>query len=379
MKVLLVIPDPAGNPGDEVICRGILTLIERNLSITSPDYYYFESEDEGRRSRNESVLETNFDVLIISGTPWLWDLCTYSNKYRELRQLIAINPSAKLIALGIGACVPIHCGAELICDKADVVADLKDIWGKFALITTRDKVASETLSTCAIPHVSDYCPSILAFPSPSASERRIVSRRSALVFYLPQAGISRESLSSAFIEHYVDMQIALARSNNFDLACLLPVEKEYLSDRLGVAPETVELLTSASDILRFVKCRPLVITGRVHVAIPTHIGGGTACLMPVDTRYLTAMSVGVHIFWRYGPYFPAAKLKPRLLFSFLRKVRKRDLLLPLAFTSILSRLPDIDAYQDRMGQLLISATSGDFKSDVQRVDKEPDPGGQQDK
>ena len=69
MKVLLVIPDPAGNPGDEVIRKGVLTLIERSFSVTSPDYYYFESENAARRSRNESVLETHFDVIIICGTP----------------------------------------------------------------------------------------------------------------------------------------------------------------------------------------------------------------------------------------------------------------------------------------------------------------------
>lgn len=353
----MIIPDPAGNPGDEIIRRGILAILEGNLGVTFLDYYCFESPDPARSARNERNLRARFDVLVVCGTPWLWDRCTRSRKYRELTQLIECNPTAQLIALGIGACVPFHCDAQLICADPAVVADLKAIWSRFALITTRDRIASEVLTTCAVPHVADYCPSTLAFPRTSAVARRQKSRRGALVFYLPQVGISRESLPSPFLDHYVDMQIALARRKRLDLACLLPAEREYLAHRLGVDLEAVELLKSASDILRFVADRPLVITGRVHVAIPTHVGGGTACLMPVDSRYLTAVPVGVRILWRYGQYFPAAQLQPRRLRSLFREIRTRDLLLPLVSSSILHRQPDVAAFQERMGQLLVSVSA----------------------
>ena len=352
MRVLFIVPSPDANPGDAIIFGGISKLINTSMAVTFSECYYFEAPSAKIIDQNRQVTLREFDALIVCGTPWLWDKCVGSRKYEELRYLLNRYRHTKKIALGIGACLPFHFGKDLICADATIAAALRDFWQTFDLITTRDRLASEILNACGVTTHHTCCPSILSTSGYGGqAPKRHTPNRGALVFYLPQAGISRESLPEDFVDDYVSMQLALAAAKNLDIACLTETEAKYLGQRLKVDASTIRILSNADDIHAFVEGRKLLVTGRVHVAIPALMSRCDAYLLPVDSRYRTAAELGVGILWRYGTKFPVIRIKPVPLRSLAREIRKSDILIPVGMRPLPSR-PDRTEYLAKVSALI---------------------------
>ncbi len=352
MNMLFIIPDPAANPGDTIIRHGVIELLGSCLGSCSPDYYYFESDRPELVEHNAAILQKDYDLLVVCGTPWLWDHCISSRKYRELQGLLSAFASATKIALGIGACLPFGETSKLLCRDQATVAGLQNVWEQFALITTRDRLAATILRKCGIPHHSDFCPSVLAVAHHDRQGASYVhaggKRKGGLVFYTPQHGISRTVLPREFVRQYLEMQISLARNHDLEVACLLPHERDYLAD---IFPDRdIAILDRAEKIIAFVANRETVITGRVHVAIPAFLAGAATFLLPVDSRYRTAAELGIPILWRYKTFFPIGRLRPRLFLSLLGSMRLTDLLLSPG-TKPASQSLDLEAYRERHRRL----------------------------
>lgn len=355
MRVLFVVPSPDANPGDEVIFSGISRLIDESIVVASKGYFYLEAQTPDVIEGNRKLLLDDFDLLIVCGTPWLWDNCVPSRKYEELGRLLKRYAGSRKIALGIGACVPFHHGKDLVFADEHAATALRDIWQQFDLITTRDDIAADILTACGVPSHHEFCPSVLGFRfCQDRSRSRPKSRRGALIFYLPQFGISRESLPDDFIDDYVKMQLTIAAAKNLELACLLDSEAEYLAYRLKIALGSIPLLGNADAIYRFVADKPLVVTGRVHVAIPALMAGCRACLLPVDSRYRTAAELGVRILWRYRSHFPVMRIRPVPMRSLWREVRVSDFVGPVGMPMWAAR-PGLSEYLHRMTGLIRAA------------------------
>lgn len=355
MKVLFVVPSPDANPGDEVTFSGISRLIDESIVVASRGFFYLEAQTPDVIEDNRQLLLDDFDLLVVCGTPWLWDHCVPSRKYEELGRLLTRYGGSRKIALGIGACVPFHHGKDLVCADEHAAKALRDIWRQFDLITTRDDIAADILNACGVPCHHEFCPSVLGFSSiQDRSRPPRKSRRNALIFYLPQVGISRGSLPDDFLDDYVKMQLNIAAARKLELACLLATEAEYLAHRLQVTLGSIPVLGSADAIYRFVADKPLVVTGRVHVAIPALMAGCRACLLPVDSRYRTAAELGVRILWRYKSHFPVIRIRPVPMRSLWREIRVSDFLGPVGMPMWAAR-PRLNEYLRRMTGLIRTA------------------------
>jgi len=119
-----------------------------------------------------TVLKERADTLCLVGTPWFWDLCEQSKKYRWLEEQIN-RPRARkkrLVAVGIGACLPLGRGLDLLCKPATIAA-CRRIWGRFEKIFVRDTLALDFLQEIGVWAERLPCPSVLC-PLSNVTEPR---------------------------------------------------------------------------------------------------------------------------------------------------------------------------------------------------------------
>lgn len=342
MKALLVVPMPDANAGDGVIEDGVCALLDECFPGIAVHRYYIESPtataDDIAGASGDRLALDGYSLLVVCGTPWLWDRCEESRKYADLSALVDAMPRATKIALGIGACLPLLSDPSLLINVPATMRRLRELWQHFALITVRDSFAKSILDAAGVPSLAVPCPSVLAGERIAALKPQApVKRNAAIVVYAPQLGISRDALTPEFVGDYLAAQLAFASTPNVDVACILPTEAEWVANALGRPLAQVGVLADRQSIYRYVGNRPLLITGRIHVAIPAFMAGTRCYVLPVDTRYRTAQELGVPICWRIGGYLPVARLPHESWRDLLRLIGWRSLLIPPSVQWLLQR------------------------------------------
>lgn len=208
--------EPGINPGDLVVELGVRTL--------------------GLRP----------DDVIIAGTPWLWDGCERSAKYKLLAEIAAL-PGRK-VALGIGSCLRLGLGIEQHLPHASPT--IADCWRMFDVITTRDSIAHEWLNALGIDNALLPCPSVL-------SGIGDVHVHAGSTIYV---GIDPDDIpENCHVLHY-------GRGNY---------------DEAGIR-----------SLFDFIGSHETIITDRVHSAVPFG-GRRRIAIKPRDSRYLTATLIGI--------------------------------------------------------------------------------------
>ena len=103
LNICLVIPEYSTNLGDTIIRFGIEVLLRdffKRYNITI-NPYHFVFKNPSNYLENEK-----FELIVICGTPWIWDKCEVSEKYYHLVCFLNKHPESIKIALGIGSCFP---------------------------------------------------------------------------------------------------------------------------------------------------------------------------------------------------------------------------------------------------------------------------------
>lgn len=220
------------------------------------------------------------NLLVLCGTPWIWDQCTKSAKYGDLVKVLSLSDAPK-IAAGIGTCFPLGFDCNTIEQAHTFMPGLENIFSAFSSITVRDKFAQKICELVKLRSNLLCCPAVFAneylHPLTHKPDKDI------LFFYAPQFGLSRSILSEDFTRHYIDLQVDYATSNSAEVLCINPHEAQAV-EKMGLKPD---LLTSPEQVGERLLAARTLLSGRVHGCMFTAGLDISAALLPVDTRYMT--------------------------------------------------------------------------------------------
>lgn len=308
MKILLFHPVKSTNTGDHIILQGTERILKEAFGDVEFIYQEFESS-------SWKLEKYDVDLLVVSGTPWFWQQCCASVKYKQLEYVVELYKDVKKVGLGLGSCytlttniLPQFIYPSKTSDvdwRKDDYRGIQKSFGKFDLLLTRDLVAQKLLETAGIESYETICPAVFAY------EGHITAPdlwKPLLIFQNPEVSVSRESCDEDFTKQYVDFQFKLAEKYNMEVRTASPVDSDYLRDvkkfkcereNEGGKPYSTWIKNSIELFEVLIRHNP-VVSCRVHEAIPSRTLGNLTFILPMDTRFLTATKIGVIPLWTYG-------------------------------------------------------------------------------
>lgn len=296
MRILYIHPIDSGNAGDKVILAGCRSLLDEAFGFHESIYCSIE-KGEKDDSYLEEFEKEHFDLLVVSGTPWIWDMCEKSKKYGVLSRMVLMAEAkkAKMIALGIGSCFPLATNTLLNHftgnHKEETRESLKALYSKFNLVITRDQIAQICMNTIETESFLAPCPAcFMDYPESNKTGMP------ALVFYNPGKGLSADSFDDFFLRSFIECQVQfINRMHPFVLTMSVADHRWLIQNGFRTT-----LINGPIQLISALKSVPFVLSGRVHAAIPARMMGISTVILPVDTRYLTAAYVGAMPFFPYG-------------------------------------------------------------------------------
>lgn len=276
-KVLYYHPLRGPNLGDDVTFNGAVQLLEKAIGKHEITTYYTENPEN---VPTDEVKKT--DMLVLAGTPWLWDRCEESPKYQAFNKIVDAFKNKPKLALGIGNGYPLK---YIPPENKDVA----EVWKKFDFIATRDSIASGMLTSAGIDNLYTFCTSAYA----PIYEKKGISineeSRPTVVFYDPAIGLAKSVLPVQFCEIYKDYMHRIIRKYNAKVMVISQEEK----DGLLVHGIEAYLPKNIWDITDYLYGSRFVLSGRVHSAIPSAMLGIPTYIMPIDSRWYTTIPFGV--------------------------------------------------------------------------------------
>lgn len=254
----------------------------------------------------------NIDLIVLAGSPWIWNGCIKSKKYKLITDALQRWPKAKVVGLGIGSCF-----SKLVYDdmkffnpehffKSDAdgiyKSKLEAIFSRFNYVLVRDSFAGYILNHCNIDYKYSYDTSIFTHHKLGKKENQ--GHKKVLFFYDPTMGISKKDLGFDGAK-YIDYQIDWALENKADVYCNSINEKGLLESRGVKVSFSVDLDFLSAKFVEYDE----MLSGRVHMAILGFMSGiPKIVLFPVDTRFMTALKFGIDIKFM-GEEFKYEKVK----------------------------------------------------------------------
>ena len=265
------------NPGDTITDLGVRALMHRGFGLHHGVQVMLRDEVDV----DQYVLPPS-DVLVVSGTPWLWDRFDESEKVRNLLLFLEGDNSTVRIALGIGSCYLSGYGPG-----PEARAAVDKVFGSFDAVLCRDPLAWEiahgSLGDRALlrPCPSVFAPHALGVVADPTEDL-------ALVFVDPF-----HCFGSGYLDPEVQRRVALVQDDLLNAGaqalCMTDVDEQAYRARHGV-PACAS--RHPQTILEFLGRFSRVVSGRVHGAVPARALGCTVDLLPLDSRALTATLVG---------------------------------------------------------------------------------------
>jgi len=280
-SVLLVGPNPVAT-NDGVIIRGIDNLLYLlNLGSLSPFVRMYHVLDDHDQEEPYNSLG-NMDIIIVCGTPFVYDKMETSNKFRNLAKIFAMSPKARKILLGIGSCFCLHHDPIQLLTE-DTRRAVQEHWGD-ALIICRDKVAKLCLEYLLERDVHYLpCPGFWALhPRFNVPIHWARKKETAVMWYDPNVGIA--SVCEDGWDAYIYTLRKSFSITDYPVYCQLPEEVESFHKYFG---GTCTLLTNPMDHLSVIPKYKHWITGRVHTALPASASGHIVTPIAIDTRMNT--------------------------------------------------------------------------------------------
>ena len=305
MKIVLLHPVKSTNTGDLVILKGAENLLKEAYGEVE---FLYQDLDGGLKPQAA-------DLFVVSGTPWFWEVCHRSEKYEKLKNVLELYPKAKKVGLGLGACYPLTTNTfskYIYPDPAavkqgfgdwrlDDIQRIQNRFEKFDLLITRDRVAQEVLKTAGLESHETVCPACFAF---DVRQNKVLDFKPLLIFQDPAKGVSKVACDKDFSEQYTSFQMALHEKFNMDIVTSSPVDCDWLRDVAELKSEIDRPYSSwmrnVPDLLGVLESHNPIVSCRVHDAIPARMMGKLTYILPMDTRYLTAVKVGAMPMCTYG-------------------------------------------------------------------------------
>ncbi|MEZ5964211.1 MAG: hypothetical protein R3F56_10235 [Planctomycetota bacterium] len=265
------------NPGDTITDLGVRALVSAMFGVHHATQVMLRDDVDVSRY----VLAPS-DILVVSGTPWLWDGFRDAPKARHLAALLARDRSSLRLALGIGSCyLP---GAT---PPANTAAGIEHLFGAFDAVVCRDALAYELCRPVlgARAHLR-ACPSVHAAAALGIEGR--AREELALVYVDPLHCFGSDYVPADVQRQVAQKQVELLRQGAHAV-CMTAVDARSFRARFG-EPHCAD--RSPRAILRTLAKYRRVVSGRVHGAVPARALGAEVEIFPLDSRVLTATLVG---------------------------------------------------------------------------------------
>lgn len=326
MKIGIIHPKDSHNAGDKVILQGCMELLSKAYGTFTPvycdfDYGGFYADNVSTWSLDElhyalsNVVKTKIylddfisqqlDMVVVSGTPWIWDMCFKSDKYRKLKYIVEnLSAETKLVGLGLGSCFPLATNTmSMYATHPEKLNFLKrgvgDIFNTFDLITSRDTIAHETFKAIGVNNLEHhYCPANFIHINGIALSKS----KPVLVFYNPFHGISASVTDKVFADDYIQYQVEFIKRYKPRIITMDKEDKDWLVDHNFTTWEDTNCIwvKEVSELIASLADASFVLSGRIHAAIPAMLMGKSTYIMPIDTRYLTTSKTGIRPLWTWG-------------------------------------------------------------------------------
>jgi hypothetical protein len=276
-KVLYYHPVGFPNIGDDITFHGSVNIMKS--AIGDHDINIFFTEDLALLTDEKLKELSQMDILVLGGTPWLWDRCELSVKYLCFKKVLELFNNKPKIALGIGSCYALNLYPN------EYVSELKSIWESFNFISTRDSIASSYLCLLGVYNYNTFCTSSF-YPNYKYSIR---NNELGVVFYNPKEGVSQGVLTPEYIDNYNNYQISIIKKYSATAFVLTNEEQNFLRNHNIEAHKFVDHF----DVINKLSTVSTLVSGRIHSAIPARMMGVRTFILPVDSRWLTSVNFGI--------------------------------------------------------------------------------------
>lgn len=280
MNLLLVGADQ-NNATDGMIVRGIRNLLHNALGSSTIDYLFL---DDHNPMPEELLASGAYDAILVAGTPWLWHYFQNTPKFKNLLKLFSLHPQARRILFGIGSCV------DLGRYNSTILRSTREREGMHlltdgALTITRDPLAHGRLTENGLWSHLLACPAYWSVGKLPAGDRP------TLIWTDPINTISQGYWKDNpdLLRQYYDTVRAFVQTYKPDVYTPM---KYDLDTYKKIGSEEVRLLTGPDSTIEMVKKSSVVLSGRVHNAVPAISAGRPTGLIPFDSRSLVVSHVG---------------------------------------------------------------------------------------
>lgn len=285
MNILMIGPN-RNNATDGVIIRGIEYLLNRNyhnIYIT-----YRELNDIVPQGRADFYEALDFDLIVIAGTPWLWDSFQNSIKWQNLLVcLLDAHPQSKRLFMGIGSCLTLYNNDPNILCRPEEQAAMRSIYNSSTVIV-RDSIAFLKLAEAGIKSHFLPCPAYFCYGDedlylrPNPEKLHDKDGNNILIWTDPKQTISSSDWpDSEKLTEYHQTCLDFYHEFNPKVYCALPSE---IPAAIKIGLPAPILLSKTDDTLNLMRTANRVLSGRVHCAVPAIAQGALVNLMAIDTR-----------------------------------------------------------------------------------------------
>ncbi|HWK87591.1 MAG TPA: hypothetical protein VNQ34_08815 [Xanthobacteraceae bacterium] len=272
-KVIILINPGWSNPGDGLAALGVQSSLH---ALGFKNLYQYSIEDHALWIQLFSPDEIH--AVVLAGTPWIWDRCHDSEKFRCLIEVRKRLHRAKWIMAGGGAS---FLAQHIQSNFTDAAVDLS-VFSDFQICITRDFVARNMLQK-----VNKNC---LLLPCPSTILPVAIDARFSRV-EKTEKRLFEHDLRNEFLAPYLDSEFL----TQYEKTCADGVLRGFRPTAWGCRDEATE---PNEILLRLASCREF-LTSRVHAAISSFSLGAEGKLFACDSRTFTAMHLGIEV---CGPY-----------------------------------------------------------------------------
>ena len=276
---------------DGIIFAGIKNIlggIDENVwssPIIGTEEFDHQSVDTSDLEVAQFRPDEKFDMVLIPGTPWLWDSFQKSHKYRNLIRMIDAHPEAKKVFFGIGTALNMNVGGDVLSrpdEKGAMVRMAKD-----ALVIVRDGIAKHKLLQAGVNCHHLPCPAYFCY-GPEFKEPTSFNDN-VLIWYNPLTGISKGywGRNPELFQNYLKMVKRFVDEYSPKVYTVLNCHTAYAEDQKhlnSIGVTEFDILKTSSDTKSVMENANIVMSGRVHCSVPAYVQGKAVSLLRIDSR-----------------------------------------------------------------------------------------------
>lgn len=283
LKVLMVGADQY-NATDGVIVKGIKELLDKALGKYLYAYHFLN--DHELEPYEDSNLGT--DLVVVCGTPWVWDNFQNSVKYANLMDIFQKHKDTPKIFMGAGSCISITAGPEIL-SRPQEQEGIRALFGfDNTTVITRDSIAYAKLIEAGVNNILLPCPAYYCYGDNYVSQSE---SRNVLIWADPKQTISAvDWQDESKLNKYYELMLKFQRLEQAEVYCAN--ESDVLGAmQIGLPKPAV--LSSYWNTMDLMLQASKVLSARVHCAVPAAALSKRVAIVPLDSRHRVLTEFGV--------------------------------------------------------------------------------------